>query len=100
MSSLKKVGLLVIFDIMISIPFVASNWWVWNYLNGKITANAWGPLQMAIVPQTIVRGEATTVGTFLPIPNYPFILFWVALAVNFVFFVLALRNDNNKKGSI
>ena len=99
MSTLKKVILLGLFDIMISIPFVASNWWIWNYLNGKITANIWGPLQMAIVPQTIVGGEATTVGTFLPIPNYPFILFWVALAVNFVFVVLTLRTNNKKRST-
>lgn len=96
MSTLKKVILLGILDIMISIPFVASNWWIWNYLNGKITANAWGPLQIAIVPKTIAGGEATTVGTYLPIPNYPFILFWVALAVNFVFVVLTIRSNNKK----
>lgn len=88
--------LLVIFDAMLAISFIASNWWVWNYFNGKITANTWGPLQIAIAPQTIVDGEATTIGTYSALPNYPFILFWVALAVNFAFVVLALRNNDKK----
>ncbi len=94
MSRFSKIVLLGIFDIIIGITFVASNWWIWNYLDGKITANSWGPLQIAIVPKTIVGGEAVTIGTFTLIPNYPFILFWVALAVNFVFVVLALKNES------
>ncbi len=89
----NKIALLGIFDTIVGILFVASNWWIWNYLDGKITANSWGPFQIAIVPKTIVEGEVVTIGTYTPIPNYPFILFWVALAVNFVFMVLALKNS-------
>jgi len=99
MSKIHKIILLAVFDILVSIPFISSNWWIWQYLSGKITSNAWGPLQIAIVPKTIVGGQATTIGTFVPLPNYPFILFWVALAGNFAFFVLALRSSNKKQPS-
>ena len=99
MSNIHKIILLGIFDIAVGFLFVASNWWIWSYLSGKITANVWGPLQIAIVPKTIVDGQATTIGTFLPVPNYPFILFWVALVGNFIFFVLALRSSNKKQSS-
>jgi hypothetical protein len=99
MSNLNKIILLGIFDILVSLPFIASNWWIWDYLSGKITANAWGPLQIAIVPKTIVGGQAYTIGLYTPLPNYPFILFWVALAGNLLFFVLALRSNNKKQPS-
>lgn len=99
MSKINKIILLGVFDILVSFLFVASNWWIWQYLDGKITANAWGPLQIVIVPKTIVDGQATTIGLFLPLPNYPFILFWVALVGNFVFFVFALRSSNKKQPS-
>lgn len=46
---------------------------------------------MSSIPQTIIGGQAVTVGTWTLVPNYPFILFWVAIVGNFVFVVLAIR---------
>ena len=89
---LKKLAPILFFDILVSLCFVFSNSYIWNYLNERITRNDWSPLQIAIVPQTIVEGKATTIGTFFPFPNYPFILFWIALAGNLIFIILALRS--------
>jgi len=43
----KKLSLsvIILFDILVSIPFIGTNWWIWQYLSGKITANAWGPFK-------------------------------------------------------
>jgi hypothetical protein len=93
MKWLQKLVLLGIFDAIIGFAFVFSNMWVWQRLNGQLTVNTWGPLEMGIIPKSIVGGEAVTFGLFVLGPNYPFILFWVALAVNFIFVALALKNQ-------
>ena len=95
-----SLSMIILFDILVSVPFIGTNWWIWQYLNGKITANFWGPFQIAIVPKTIVGGEVTTIGTYVPIPNYPFILFWFALVGNLVLVVLALRSNSKKSHQV
>jgi hypothetical protein len=94
---LSIILLIVFFDIFVSIPFIFSNLYIWDFLKGKLTANTWGPLAILIEQQHISGGEAVTIGTFVPIPNYPFILFWIALAGNFVLLVLALKNISMKQ---
>ncbi len=79
----KKLAALLLFDLSIGLLFLGTNWYIWNFINGKLTANNWGPLQIIAVPQTIIDGKAQVVGTYLPLTNYPFILFWVALIGNF-----------------
>jgi hypothetical protein len=91
MSKLGKIALLGILDAILGVLFVATNWWIWDYLDGKNTANVWGPFQITIIPQFPGGGP---VGVSTPIPNYPFIIFWVALAVNFIFVVLALKKES------
>ena len=95
----KKLLPIAIFNILVSLVFIGSNLYLWNFLNGKISYNNWGPLQMGIVPKTIVSGEVTTIGLYSPIPNYPFILFWVAIIGNFVLAFLAIRSANKKQPS-
>ncbi len=90
----KKLLPIAIFNILISFVFIGTNLYLWNFLNGKISYNTWGPLQVVIVPKTIVAGEVTTIGLFTPILNYPFILFWVAIVGNFVLTFLAIRSAN------
>ena len=82
----------IVFDFIVGLFFVGSNAFIWDYLNWKITSNLWGPLTIGIAPQTIIDGRAVTVGTYVPIPNYPFILFWVALAGNLIIIALSARS--------
>lgn len=86
-----KVIILGIFDIILSLAFIGSNLLIWDRLSRGITSNDWGPLQINIVQKTISGGHAVTLGLYLPIPNYPFILFWVAIIGNFLFVLLAFR---------
>jgi hypothetical protein len=92
-----KIAVLVIFDILVSIFFIASNLWIWQYVNGQITLNSLSPFQWSMIPQTIIGGKAETIGTFFPLPNYPFILFWIALIGNFILAFLAMRSNNKRK---
>jgi hypothetical protein len=96
MGNTKKLMFLGFFNIVMSFLFVFSNMLIWQRLNGNITANSWGPLQMVSIPQTIINGQAETIGTWGFVPNYPFILFWVTIVGNFVFAVLALRQKRGQ----
>ena len=89
----KFIVLLALFDILVSVLFVASNLYFWQYLNGVTSYNEWDPLQVSIVPQNGIGGPA---GTFSSLPNFPFILFWVALIGNFVLFVFLARSVATK----
>ena len=90
----QKIWAFLVFDFLVGLAFIASNLYIWDYFAGKITVNTWGPLQISIAPQTIVNGHATTIVLVFPMPNYPFILFWVALVGNFILAFLALRPAN------
>ena len=90
MNKKNVLSILLLFDVLVGVLFVASNWWIWQYLGGKVTLNSWGPFQISIIPQTIAGESVNTVGTFISLPNYPFIIFWVALAGNFALGLLAV----------
>ena len=89
------VSLLIIFDILIGLLFVFSNLLVWDFLNGKLTTNMWGAYEITIIPQTIVNGTTTVIGTYSGKLNYPFILFWIALVGNSIISVFILRTKKD-----
>lgn len=92
----QKILVFLIFDTIISLGFIGSNLWIWSLLNNHLTRNSWGPLQIAIVPQTLVDGKPEIIGTFTAQPNLPFILFCVAIVGNLLLAILALRSKNSK----
>ena len=83
----------VVFDAIVGFLFVGFNSWLWGYINGQITQNLWGPFTLSIARQTIIDGRAETIGLTLPIPNYPFILFWVAIVGNLIIIALSARSN-------
>lgn len=95
--NIKFILTIIIFDILIGTLFVFSNLSVWNFLNGKLTINNWGPYEIIIVPQTIVNGTASVVGTYTGEINYPFILFWIALIGNLVLSIIMMKAKNEMK---
>lgn len=92
MNEKQTLIIIAIFDLIVGLVFTASNWYIWSYFNDKLTVNVWGPFQTLTILKVIAGGEAVTIGTFTPVPNYPFILFWTALAGNLILFALALRS--------
>ncbi len=90
-----KQGIIItaVFDALVGLAFIAANWFIWDYFNGKTSINQWGPLQMATM---LTTDNGSVLGTYIPLPNYAFILFWVALAGNMIILVLALRGETKK----
>lgn len=86
---------MLFFDLFVGLSFLASNWFIWNRLNDELTTNSWGPFQIAIVPHFIANNTVQSVGTYTLIPNYPFILFWMALIGNLIIGLWILKG--NKK---
>lgn len=101
---LKQLAPMILFNSLVGLFYVITNIYIWDRLNGIFTYNSWSPIQVAIARVSVgPNGTIVPIGTFTPSPNYPFILFWISLAANFLFTVLALRSKeknetaNNKK---
>jgi len=97
-SMLKQLMPILLFNALVSLGYIFSNFYFWNLLNGYLTINDWNPFQIAIAHVIVTsNGQTAPAGTYFPLPNYPFILFWVSLVGNLCFFILALRNKEKKK---
>ncbi len=98
-----------LFNVLMIVAFIFSNFIVWDYLNTEINLNSSHSPNGggAIVPSigingfTIQVGHAgwTKDGTMIPMPaptsilNYPFIVFWITLIGNLILIALILRKQ-------
>jgi hypothetical protein len=99
---LKKLAPMLIFNVIIGLFFIFSNLYVWGFINS--TNDLYHPTQVSIDPlqvsisHMLIQNGLINLGTFpLTFPNFPFILFWVALVGNICLFVLALRSKETKQ---
>lgn len=109
--SKRIIAYVAIFNVLMIAAFIFSNIYMWDFLNTNI--NKQGGRQengIYVIPFIQETGLQVTIGhdawtndgiavpTALPIsvPNYPFIVFWVAIVGNLVLIVLILRNPNKK----
>jgi hypothetical protein len=93
---------LIAFDVMVAVLYVASSLWFYNIINTEqshFSSTGTSIVQFGITPFTFSvsrmyfgAGGATNLG---PIPaillNVPFLLFWVLLIGNMLFFAWAMR---------
>ena len=99
------IALVILFNILVSLGFISSNIYMWNYLKTEIndiTPAAYiekiDAFQVSIshpyINDTVNLGPLPTV-----IPNYPFILFWISTIGNLILITLALvlRNKASKQ---
>ena len=93
-------ALAIIFNVSIGALFVFSNYYIWNSLKEyPYTTADWSPVKVAFVPRDFVNGTLVSMQTIKEILNYPFFLFFLAIAINlFLIFKLqkAERNDSSK----
>ncbi len=96
-----------IFNALMIVAFIFSNIYVWDYLNTEINLKSGHqPYGNTILPQIQINGFQITVshagwtdGEMLPmplpisVPNYPFIVFWIALIGNLILIALILRKQ-------
>ena len=103
---------IAIFNVLIIVAFIFSNIYIWDFIN-NLTSQWSHDSSGTAIPIININGLQVTGGTIgwtsegiqiprpLPtvIPNYPFIVFWVAMMGNLVLITLILRNPNKKSNS-
>ena len=106
------IALIVLFNIFIILGFVFSNLYIWNLLKTQvdqgIAYNGEGGytipyienfgLQISISHPFYENGTIANLGE-LPgaVPNYPFILFWVAPVGNLLFIWVLMKKQESEK---
>jgi hypothetical protein len=111
--SKRTVVYVAIFNLLVIVAFLFSNIYMWDYLNAEINELSGNFGQGSfVIPYISVNGFQVTIGHeywfengtvlnlgFPPagIPNYPFIIFWVAIVGNLVLIALVLRKQINEK---
>ncbi len=107
----KIPALMILLNVVMIVAFIFSCIYMWDFFNTQI--NLQGGRQdngIYVIPFVQINGLQVTIGhdawtsdgiavpTALPIsvPNYPFILFWVAMIGNILFAVLIYRNKKTK----
>ncbi len=108
----RIVAYVAIFNAIVIAAFIFSNIYVWDYLNTEINLKTTHqPNGGAIVPSIGINGFQITVSHAgwtedgqlhsmpLPIsvPNYPFIVFWVAIVGNLALIALLFRKLQQNK---
>lgn len=101
---IKKLAPMLIFNILVCLFFILSNNYIWGFINS--TNDIYHPTQVSINPFQVSISHMINQNGMINlgpvpsvVPNYPFILFWVAIIGNICFFILALRSKETKKTS-
>ncbi len=99
---------MIVFNVVMIVAFIFANIYIWDFLNKQINLNSsHQPDGNTVVPIIQIDGLQVTVdhvgwtsdGILIPmplppvVPNYPFILFWVAAIGNIFFAVVILRGQ-------
>ena len=103
----KKLLPMFLFNVLIGLLFIFSNIYLWGIFNSEVsyfTPTQVGinqvsinPLQVTISHLYLSNGNINLGPLPTQVPNYPFILFWVALVGNICFVVLTLRTVEKKQ---
>lgn len=96
----KIVKYAIIANIFLALFFGYSNFSLWGLVNSDhpILINSyWGPFIISATHHYLYDdGSLSTVQTTFVYGNYPFWLFWVAIAVNLCFIIILGRNKETK----
>ncbi len=93
----KILALMIVFNVLMGVAFVYSNYYIWNRLDDyQISPAHWNPITVAWVPAMVQNGMYIQIETVIVLNNYPFQLFWVAMIGNIIFAVLIYRNKKTK----
>ncbi len=105
MSKKKMIVGLIISNALIIVAFILSSIYIWNFINN--TTSQWSysndGVTIPIINLNALQVTGGTVGwtndgTQIPrplptiIPNYPFMLFWIAVIGNIIFAVLIQKS--------
>lgn len=86
---------MILFNIAMGTLFVLSNYHIWSIINPlDYTSPNWNPLIIQFIPRYYVDGMLVPALTFVVLSNYPFWLFWIAMAGNII--IASLIHRENK----
>ncbi len=78
--------LMILFNVVLAIFFVLSNYSIWNTVNSyHYSSPEWGPRSIVFVPRIFENGIIILEQMIVILPNYPFWLFWVSMIGNIIF---------------
>ncbi len=84
---------MILFNVLLTVFFVSSNYEIWNTINPlHETSPIWGPRSIFFVPRVLVNGIFIPEQRVVVLPNYPFMLFWVAMIGNIIFAFLIQKS--------
>ena len=112
MSKRQTFVFVAIFNMLMIVAFIFSNICMWDFFNKQI--NLQGVRQengIYVIPFIHINGLQVTIGHDawasdgvtvpvappISVPNYPFIVFWVAIVGNLILIALVLRTQKNDK---
>ena len=110
MSKRQMIVCVAIFNVLMIVAFIFSNLYIWDFIN-NLTSQWRHDSSGTTIPIIHINGLQVTGGTVgwtsegiqiprpLPtvIPNYPFILFWIAMVGNLIFIASVLRKQMSGK---
>ncbi len=81
--------LMILFNVLLAIFFVLTNFQIWNIVNSyHYTSPTWSARDISFVPRFFENGIFVLEQMIVILPNYPFMLFWVAMIGNIIFAIL------------
>lgn len=106
---LKKLAPMLLFNVLVSLMFIFSSINLWDIINS--TVSKFSPTYVLIndvsinplflsIGQLALSNGAINLGPLpLHVPNYTFILFWVAMLGNLFFVIMTLRSRETKQNT-
>ena len=89
---------MIAFNVAMGALFIISNFHLWDAVNPlDYTSPNWGPMNIVYVPRFFVDGQFVLEQMIVVLFNYPFWLFWAAMAGNILFAILILRTKQTQK---
>ena len=77
---------IVLINVVLAFFYSFSSWYFWDRLSRfDLTHSEWSAFQIFINPVFFNKGSIVYMPDCFPMANYPFILFWVMMAVNLAY---------------
>jgi len=90
----------IVTNIILALVFVYSNFSLWNFVNAEypyLVASHWSPLGIVAPHYLYTDGSISQIQSPFLAFNYPFWIFWIAIALNLVFIIMLGRGKEAKQ---
>jgi len=96
MSTSRIIRIASLFNILLCLFFVYSNFSLWQIFRERIVSSAWNPLEITLLfHYHFPDGTYSSLAGISVYANFPFMLFWVSTIVNLCF-MLSIYKSKEK----